>query len=97
MPARRRENLPTTIVRRAQQLYPERLKGAVEYIGTPQYGQKLVDRKTADNQLVRMLPEQLQQLAMTDPQKYQQSMDRLTTLRENHAPLPGGGGYEGDL
>ena len=95
---RAKVNKMTATVQQAQAMYPGRLAAAVDYIGQPAYGKQQIDRRTADNQLVRMLPDQLQALAQTDPQAYTNAQDRLATLRERAADqesLPGQGTYEG--
>ena len=95
----RKVSMPTAIVQRAQQLYPERLQGAVDYLGTnPPYGKERITRAKADNQLVRMLPDQLQALAQSDPKAYMDAQQRLATLQDkstNQEPLPAQGAFEG--
>lgn len=95
----RKVNMMTDIVQRAQAMYPGRLQAAVQYIGQPAYGKKIVDRRTSDAALVRMLPDQIAALAQTDPKTYMDSQERLSTLRQRAAgmpPLPAPGDYEGE-
>ena len=91
--------MPTAIVQAAQKRYPQMLNAAVEHIGIdPPYGKEKIDPRTRDNQLVRMLPDQIQALAQTDPKAYMNAQERLSTLRERAAgepPLPSPDAYEG--
>ena len=96
---KRRVNIATEIVQRAQRSYPTVLKGVVDYIGNPPYGKEVVARRTSDQRLVRMLPDELQALAASDPKAYMDAQQRLETLRERAAdrePLPGAGAFEGE-
>ena len=91
-------NQMTAIVQRAQQMYPERLEAAVNALGVnPPYGKKVVDSRTRDNQIVRMLPADLQALAQSDPQQYMKTQERLQVLQQRaagEAPLPAQGDFE---
>jgi hypothetical protein len=96
---KRKVNLATEIVQRAQRAYPAVLDGVVNYIGQPPYGKEVVGRQTSDNRLVRMLPDELQALAASDPKAYMDAQQRLETLRERAAtrePLPGADAFEGE-
>lgn len=89
---RQKMNVATRIVQRAQQMYPPRLNAAVNYIGTnPPYGKKIVDSRTRDKQILQMLPQDLEQLAVTDPQTYMKTQERLQVLQQrasDQEPLP---------
>lgn len=97
---KRKVSMPTAIVQAAQARYPQVLDAAVQHIGVnPPYGKEKIDARTRDQQLVRMLPEQIQSLAATDPQGYMNAQERLSTLRERAAeqpPLPAPDSYEGN-
>ena len=91
-------SMPTAIVQAAQKRYPQILSAAVQHIGVdPPYGKQKVTSQTYDNQLVRMLPDQLAQLAQTDPAAAQSANARIATLRQKAAgqiPLPAQDSYE---
>lgn len=96
----RKVNLATEIVQRAQSMYPDYLKSAVDYIGAnPPYGKKVVSPQTRDKQIARMLPQDIAALAATDPQAYMKTVERLQELQQRAStsePLPAPDAYEGD-
>jgi hypothetical protein len=95
---RQKVNMATAIVQRAQQMYPQRLSSAVEMIGVnPPYGKKVVDARTRDDQIVRLLPADLAALAQTNPQEYMKTQERLQVLQQRasaQGPLPAQGTFE---
>lgn len=96
----RKMNPATSIVQRAQGMYPKYLKSVVNYFGDVPYGQQRVSQKTADQRLARMSPEEMAQLAMTDPVQALTAQRRLQTLQErsqSDAPLPAQGEFEGEV
>ncbi len=94
-------SMPTAIVQAAQKRYPQILAAAVQHIGVdPAYGKQKISSQSYDNQLVRMLPDQLAALAQTDPQAYGEAQQRLADIRQKNdaePKIPGQGQYEGDL
>lgn len=98
---RSRVSMPTAIVQAAQKRYPQMLNAAVEHIGIdPPYGKEKIDPRTRDNQLVRMLPTDLQALAQTDPKAYMNVQERLQVLQDKASqqePLPAQGAFEGKV
>jgi len=83
---KRKMNTMTAIVQMAQKQYPVQLKAAVDHIGIdPPYGKEKIDPRTRDARLVRMLPEDLQALAQSDPKAYADASDRLAVLRQRAA------------
>jgi hypothetical protein len=88
---------PTNVVQRAQTQYPKNLKAVSTYFGTIPYGQQQVDSRTADKRLIAMQPQDLAQLAQTDPIGAETARQRLAKLDAKAAaspPPPGDGVYE---
>lgn len=94
-------NQATSIVQRAQQMYPQYLQAAVNSIGVnPPYGKKVVSAETRDKQILAMTPQDHAALAQTDPQQYMKTQERLQTLQQRAAergPLPGQDTFEPEV
>ena len=87
----------TRVVVMAQRMYPQYLKAVKSYLGPIPYGQQQVDPRTADKQLVRMAPEDLAQLAASDPIAGLTAQRRLETLQQRASektPLPAPDSFE---
>ena len=85
------------MVQRAQAQYPKNLKAVSTYFGNIPYGQQQVDSRTADKRLIAMQPQDLAQLAQTDPIQAETARQRLQTLQDRASqrqPLPGQEQYE---
>lgn len=90
-------NPATDVVVRAQRAYPKTLNTVVSYFGSMPYGQRHVSSLTADKRLVQMQPQDMAQLAMTDPHSALAAQHRLGQLQQqaDQTPmLPGQDIYE---
>lgn len=90
-------NRMTAAVLQAQKMYPKYLQGVKAYLGAVPYGQQKIDQRTADKQLVRMTPQDIAQLAASDPIAALTAQRRLETLSQRAAerpPLPSPDAYE---
>ncbi len=81
-------NPATDVVLRAQHMYPKALKSVVAYFGPVPYGKVQVDPRTADRRLLQMQPEQMAQLAATDPQAALAATARIKQLETRVSARP---------
>ena len=88
-------NVMTQTVLDARQMYVKNLKGVLaDYAATP-YMKKPVDPRTAERQLLATTPEQMAQLAQTDPKAAEQAAYRIHQLEQkNPNPLPAADDYQ---
>jgi hypothetical protein len=85
-------NRATDIVKRAQNQYPKNLAGVKAYFGDIPYGVEVLDRRAVDKRLMTMTPDQMIQLAQTDPMQAERVAARIQQLQARSAatpPLPG--------
>lgn len=96
MARRPKVSLPTQVVLDARKKYPELLEGAAAYLGSIPYMKQRLDPRTIDSRLLQMTPEQMTQLAYTDPMAAEAAAKRISDLEAKAPPdLPGSGEYEG--
>src|SRR2546430_9874291 len=88
----------TQTVLDARALYVKRLHETIGEYGSPPYMQQRVDSRTADRNLAMTTPEQMAQMAMTNPAMAEQASARIEQLRQraeaNPPPFSAPGEYE---
>src|SRR5437588_9160854 len=88
----------TQTVLDARALYVKRLRETVQQYGAIPYMQQRVDPRTADRAIAMTTPEQMAQMAATNPAMAEQTAMRAETLRQraedNPPPFSAPGQYE---
>src|SRR5438876_1205213 len=94
----RKYNPATQAVLDARALYVKRLNETVQTYGSPPYMQTRVDPRTADRQVAMTTPEELAQMAQTNPAMAEQVAKRAEELRQraeqNPPPFSAPGQFE---
>src|SRR6267378_3273055 len=95
----RKYNPATQAVLDARALYLKRLHETVQTYGSPPYMQQRADARTVDRQVSMTTPEELTQMAQTNPAMAEQVAMRAEELRKraevNPPPFSAPGQYEG--
>lgn len=81
-------NPATAAVQRAQRTYPKSIAAVRAYMGPIPYGKEIVSPETADRRLLSMTPEDMAQLAMTDPATAESAAMRIQQLETRAAARP---------
>lgn len=81
-------NPATQAVQMAQARYPKLLASVVGYFGPTPYGVEVVDQRTADRRLAKMTPDDMANLAATNPQAAESAAERIQVLDARRAALP---------
>jgi hypothetical protein len=90
-------NQMTQAVLIARAKYPDILQSIISKLNTPApYMKERLDSRAVDKALLQMTPEQMTQLAYTDPVAAENAAKRISDLEAKAPPpLPGSGEFEG--